>query len=402
MPGLIDSHRHVWQTAARGVCHDDTLKGYMREMRFLRAKAYRPEDIRIGNWVGMLEAINAGVTTVFDFSHCINTPEHADAAIEGLRNAGARAVFAYGFNNVPLEQKGFADVAARCADLKRVREKLLPNDDLLVTMASATSDMPICGIEQLAVEVQASRDLGLRVSIHTNTWEYPERPPEVAVLNEHGLLGDDLIFVHTNLSTDDEIAMVANSGGWIVSTPETEMQMSMGPSVIGRFMRAGGKPTFGCDIISNNSGDLLVQARLGLQTQRMLDNAEVLRSRHAADDVEITTRDMLKAVTVNGAAALGMESRIGRLEPGMDADVILVRTDEINTMPIHDPVATLFLHVHPGNIDTVLVAGKILKRNGRLLADMAQVKRELLASHEFVNREIARSGVTLPEGYQAD
>jgi cytosine/adenosine deaminase-related metal-dependent hydrolase len=402
MPGLIDAHRHVWQTAARGVCHDDTLKGYMREMRFLRAKAYRPEDIRIGNWVGMLEAINAGITTVFDFSHCINTPAHADAGVEGLRQAGARAVFGYGFNDVPLETKGFADVDARTKDMRRVREALLSDDDARVTMATASSDMPICGIGQLAEEINASRALGLRITIHTNTWEYPERPPEVAVLNEHGLLGEDLVFIHANLSTDDEIRMIADTGGWIVSTPETEMQMSMGPSVVGRFMRAGGRPTFGCDIISNNSGDLLVQARLGLQTQRMLDNAEVLKSRHAADNVEMTTRDMLKAVTVNGADALGLGARTGRLVPGLTADIIVLRTDDINTMPIHDAVATVLLHSHPGNVDTVIVAGKILKRDGRLLADMAQVRRELMMSHEYVNDAIAKSGMTLPDGYQAD
>jgi cytosine/adenosine deaminase-related metal-dependent hydrolase len=269
-------------------------------------------------------------------------------------------------------------------------------------MATASSDMPICGIGQLAEEINASRALGLRITIHTNTWEYPERPPEVAVLNEHGLLGEDLVFIHANLSTDDEIRMIADTGGWIVSTPETEMQMSMGPSVVGRFMRAGGRPTFGCDIISNNSGDLLVQARLGLQTQRMLDNAEVLKSRHAADNVEMTTRDMLKAVTVNGADALGLGARTGRLVPGLTADIIVLRTDDINTMPIHDAVATVLLHSHPGNVDTVIVAGKILKRDGRLLADMAQVRRELMMSHEYVNDAIAKSGMTLPDGYQAD
>jgi len=402
MPGLIDAHRHVWQTAARGVTHDDTLKGYMREMRFLRAKVYRPEDIRIGNWVGMLEAINAGITTVFDFSHCINSPDHADAGIEGLKQSGARAVFGYGFNDVPLANKSFANVEARCTDMKRVRKTLLAADDALVTMAAATSDMPICGIDTLRKEMQAARELGLRISIHTNTWEYPERPPEVAVLKEHGLLGEDLLFVHTNLSSDEEIAMIADSGGWIVSTPETEMQMSMGPAVIGRFMRAGGRPSFGCDIISNNSGDVLVQARIGLQTQRMLDNAKVLETRHAAEDLEITTRDMLNAVTVNGADALGLGTAIGRLAPGLQADVILVRLDDINTIPVHDPVATLFLHAHPGNVDTVIVAGKVLKRGGRLLADMAMAKRELLASYEYVNEAIAKAGITLPEGYSAN
>lgn len=137
---------------------------------------------------------------------------------------------------------------------------------------AAASDLLICGLDQFKCEMAAARALALPISIHSNTWEFPERILEVALPQQHGLLGPDLLFVHTNLSTDEEIRVIADSGGWIASTPETEMQMSMGPAVIGRWTKAGGLPFFGCDIISNNSGDLPVQARLALQTQRMLDN----------------------------------------------------------------------------------------------------------------------------------
>ncbi len=402
LPGLIDTHRHVWQTALRGVCHDDTLKGYMRAIRFLRGKVYRPHDIYVGNWLGMLEAINAGITTVWDFSHCINSPEHATAAVAGLRDAGARAVFGYGFNEVPLERPGFASFDERLADMRRVRRDLLSADDALVTMGVATSDLLICGLPRFEAEIAAARELSLPISIHSNTWEFPEREPEVALMQQHGLLGDDLLFVHTNLSSDEEIRMIADSGGWIASTPETEMQMSMGPSVIGRFARAGGRPTFGCDIISNNSGDLLVQARLALQTQRMLDNAEVLARHEGADEVRVTTRDMLRAMTVNAAQALGLERRIGSLAPGKDADIVLLRLDDINTMPMNDPVAILLLHAHPGNVDTVMVAGRILKRHGRLVADMARARELMAGSQAYILDAIARDGATLPSGYQGD
>jgi cytosine/adenosine deaminase-related metal-dependent hydrolase len=111
---------------------------------------------------------------------------------------------------------------------------------------------------------------------------------------------------------------------------------------------------------------------------------------------------MLKALTVNGAAALGKGARIGRLARGYEADVILVRTDAINTMPVIDPVATLLLHAHPDNVDTVMVAGRILKRGGRLVADMAKARRELLASAAWIEDAIRRTEVTLPTGYQAD
>lgn len=402
MPGLIDTHRHVWQTALRGVCHNDTLKGYMREIRFLRAKHYRPEDIYAGNWVGMLEAVNAGITTVWDFSHCLNSPEHTNAAIDGLVDSGARAVFGYGFNEVPLKAPAFAGLADRIADMQRIRKQRLSSDESLVTMGVATSDLLICGLEQFTSELAAARQLGLPISIHSNTWEFPEREPEVALMHRHGLLGKDLLFVHTNLSSDEEIRMIADSGGWIASTPETEMQMSMGPSVIGRFAAAGGRPTFGCDIISNNSGDLLTQARLALQTQRMFDNAMVLAEHRGADEVKVTTEDMLRAMTVDAAAAVGLGHRIGTLEKGKEADVILVRLDDINTMPLHSPAATLLLHAHPGNIDTVFVAGRCLKRGGRLVADMSRARALIGASHDHIRGEVARDQSTLPAGYKGD
>ncbi len=402
MPGLIDTHRHVWQTALRGICHDDTLKGYMREIRFLRARAYQPEDIHTGNYVGMLEAVNAGITSVWDFSHCINTPEHADAAIDGILESGGRAVFGYGFNEVPLDEPRFHDFHARQQDLKRIHAGRFPTAGGLITLGVACSDLPICGIERLTAEIQAARELGLPISIHSNTWEFPEREPEVAVMDKHGLLGPDLLFVHSNLSSDEEIRRIADTGGWIASTPETEMQMSMGPSVIGRFSRAGGKPTFGCDIISNNSGDLLVQARLGLQTQRLLDCAESLKNHHGAEAVSMRTGDMVRAMTIDAAAALGLAGKTGTLRVGHEADLILVRLDDVNTMPLHDACATLLLHVHPGNVDTVFVAGRCLKRNGKLTADMNRVRQLIQRSHERIQAAIARDKSTLPPGYKAD
>ena len=401
LPGLVDTHRHVWQTALRGIAADWTLKQYMREIRFRRAPIYRPEDIYAGNYVGMLEAINAGVTTVFDYAQVMNSPDHAAAELQGLRDSGARVVFGYGFNEVPLETPYFRTVAERIAHAAELRRKEFSSDGQLVTMAITISDFPIGGIERAEVELRAARELGLRVSLHTNTWQYPQRVPEVQVFREHGLLGPDLLFVHTNLSTDEEIRLIAESGGAIASTPETEMQCCMGPAVIGRFMRYGGLPTFGADIISNQSGDLLVQARLGLQTQRMLDNEPILKQGRGPETLTLTTRDAFQGLTINGAKALGLDRKIGTLTPGKDADIVLVRTDDINMVPVNDPIAAVLFHSHPGNVDTVLVAGRIVKRHGELAADMAKARRLIAESQAYVLESIRERSTTPPPGYKA-
>src|SRR5438874_12084568 len=91
MPGFVDTHRHTWQTALRAICADWTLMEYFRGIRMNISPEYTPEDVFAGNYVGALEALNAGVTTILDFSHCMNSPRHADAALEGLRDTGIRA-----------------------------------------------------------------------------------------------------------------------------------------------------------------------------------------------------------------------------------------------------------------------------------------------------------------------
>ncbi|MBK6660529.1 MAG: amidohydrolase family protein [Proteobacteria bacterium] len=321
--------------------------------------------------------------------------------MDGLLESGARAVFGYGFNEVPLDAPHFADFEARRRDLQRLHRSRFADGTGLVSLGVATSDLPISGIDRLAAEIGAARELGLPISIHSNTWEFPEREPEVALMDRHGLLGPDLLFVHPTCRATMRSSASPNPAARIASTPETEMQMSMGPSVIGRFTRAGGKPTFGCDIISNNSGDLLAQARLGLQTERMLECAQALKRHHGADEVTMTTADMLRAMTTDAASALGLADRVGTLSPGKEADLILVRLDDINTMPLHDASATLLLHAHPGNVDTVFVAGRCLKRHGKLVADMARARDLLMASHESIKAAIARDRSTLPPGYKA-
>jgi cytosine/adenosine deaminase-related metal-dependent hydrolase len=160
MPGFVDTHRHVWQTALRGICGEWSLKEYMTGIRFQRAKLYRPEDVYAANYVGMLEALNAGVTKVFDFSHCINTPEHASAAIDGLRASGGRAVFGYGFNHVPLEQPYFTSTEQRGAVARQLRKETLSSDDALVTMGLSLSDMLVSGADRAKAELSIGRDLG--------------------------------------------------------------------------------------------------------------------------------------------------------------------------------------------------------------------------------------------------
>jgi cytosine/adenosine deaminase-related metal-dependent hydrolase len=122
-PGLIDTHRHTWQTQMRALCTDWTLTDYLFGIRFSVSPAYTPEDVHLGNLLGAVDALESGVTTILDFSHCNNTPEHADAAVAGLLKAGIRAVFGYGFfESSPMAPPHFHEHSARLKDFARLAD----------------------------------------------------------------------------------------------------------------------------------------------------------------------------------------------------------------------------------------------------------------------------------------
>src|SRR5882757_7439106 len=157
MPGFIDTHRHTWQTPFRGICADWTLGDYFRGMRLSISPNCEPDDIYAGNYVGALEALDAGVTTIVDFSHCNNSPEHADAALAGLGDAGIRAVFAYGYFAAPVTEPAFQEHADRLADARRLREGPLSGDGGLVTMGVALTELGLIPFEQTVAEVESAR-----------------------------------------------------------------------------------------------------------------------------------------------------------------------------------------------------------------------------------------------------
>lgn len=366
MPGFVDTHRHTWQTPFRGICADWTLGDYFRGIRLGISPNCGPQDVYAGNHVGALEALDAGVTTILDFSHCNNTPEHADAAVQGLQDAGIRAVFGYGYFAPPSPETGFADHAARLADARRIREQRLAADDALVTMGVALTECGLVPFEQTVAEIAAAREMQVPIVMHTGcVWGSPvcEGIPE---LDHLGLLGADQVHVHCNTLTDADLDRLAGAGCAVSSSPETEIQMGMGHPVIGRALERDMQPSLSCDIVSSNSGDMFAQMRIGLQFERCMANDAVNAAGRMPERLELTVRDGLNWGTVNGARAMGLSDRIGSLAPGKQADLIVVGGDRLNMTPMADPVGCLISQANPANVRDVMVGGRLVKRDGRL------------------------------------
>ncbi|CAN5418806.1 amidohydrolase family protein [soil metagenome] len=397
MPGFVDTHRHTWQTAMRAICADWTLLDYFRGIRLHIAQAYEPEDMYAGNLAGALEALDAGVTTILDFSHCNNTPEHAEQAIAGLRDSGIRATFAYGFYPVPLAEPGFAAHSDRIEHARSLRSAHFADEKALVRMGLALTELGLVPFSDTRAEVELARELEVLLTAHIGTVRSPNWPDEIGILHGAGLLGPGQVHVHCNACSDAALGLIAASGAAVSVTPETEMQMGMGIPVTGRAIAHGLKPSLGCDIASNQSGDLLTQMRLALQTQRMLDNEPLLRDDSMPETVSLGVRDALEMATINGARAMGIDSAVGSLAPGKQADVLLVSTDRIGMAPASDPVAAVVLQAQPSDIRTVLVAGHAVKRDGVLTAGSAKARGLIVASGEQLQARMADRGGLLLE-----
>jgi cytosine/adenosine deaminase-related metal-dependent hydrolase len=222
-------------------------------------------------------------------------------------------------------------------------------------------------------------------------------------LHGAGLLDARQVHVHCNACTNEELALLADRGAAVSVTPESELQMGMGFPVTGRALARGLNVGFGCDIVSLQSGDILSQMRLALQTQRALENHVTVEHGELPEQLSLTARKALELATIGGAAALGLDSEIGTLTPGKAADLIAFNTGGLNFAPTNDPVAAIVLHAHSGNVDTVIVGGRVLKRDGLLLAGRVDRARRLVEqSRDYILDAAEQKGgvlLDLPPGW---
>ncbi|MFC6936065.1 amidohydrolase family protein [Actinomadura yumaensis] len=380
LPGMVDSHRHTWMALLRAVSADMSLPQFLASTFYGTGSVLQAADLGTASLVGALEALDAGVTTIMDCCDCVNTPAHADAAVEALAEAGIRAVYAYGMQKYDFSPPGFAAHADRIADARRLRAGALSSDGGLVRMGMLLSDFGTVPFADTAAEVRAARDLGVLVASHTAAATTSILLKGLREMDDHGLLLPGHVHIHCPALDGQEWRMLADTGAKVTIAPETEMQMGMGHPPFRAAIDAGIAPGVSTDIVCVGSGDLFSQMRLGLQTQRMLDNDRVHATGTMPWTIGLSTRDALAWGTVNGADVLGLGDRIGSLTPGKKADVIVVRP-RLGLVPSSHPVGSVVLQSTAADVDTVLVDGVVRKRDGRLVGvDLAAVRDRAHAS----------------------
>ena len=399
IPGFVDTHRHVWQAAMRSVTADWSLMDYFRGIRMRAAPAFRAGDMYAAQLAGALEALDAGVTTMVDYCHNILEPEYAWESVRGLRDAGIRAVWCFGFNTPPTLESFFGNTDGKVRFAHQVAAEHFSSKDALLTLGIAPEELGLATPETCALQYRTARELDARITQHVNCLRFGKDPEEAAELAGRGLLGPDVLLVHMRYTTDEEWRRVADSGTWVSFTPETELQMGMGFSPTATVRRFGITPTIGVDIVSNNSGDMFFPLRLALQVERATANAATVEGGTMPEGVTVTCREALEWGTIHGARAAGLERRVGSLTPGKDADIVLIRTDGIGFAGWNpkDPVASVVLQAHAGDVDTVLVAGKAVKRNGQLCGDVARARALVTEAQQHVAEAVdAQGGFRVP------
>jgi cytosine/adenosine deaminase-related metal-dependent hydrolase len=364
LPGFIDTHRHMWQGALRNILPDGLLTDYGRDITGAARAVFRPEDARIGDFVSALGALNAGVTTILDWSHIGNSPAHSDAAIEGLEEAGIRAVYAYGAGAAGANNR-FPE------DIRRLRREHFSSADQLLTLAMAAGGN--------ARDWAVARDVGAFISIHV-VGSLGGITPDV--------MGPDVTYIHcTNLQPETWRAIAATGGHVSIAGP-IEMQMNHGVPPIVEALAHGIRPSLSVDVETQQPADMFSQMRGVFALQRMLS---LERQRAGAADAPplLSVRDMVELATLRGAMANQLERKCGSLTPGKDADVLMLRADAINVLPLNNAYGAVVLGMDTSNVDTVFVAGQLRKRAGRLVGvDVERVRRDAERSRDYVLAEI--------------
>lgn len=376
IPGFVDTHRHTWEASIRGVAPDATLDDYFVDILDTFAPLYTPQDVYAANLAGALECLNAGITTLVDWSHINNTPEHPDAAIRALAETGIRAQYAYGSANTSLADYWFeSKIAIPGDDVRRIRDAYFTSDDSLLTMALATRGPGFCVNDVVTAEWGLARELDIPITVHVAMGRLAGRFGMVKQLHDLGLLGPDTTYIHCCHFSEEEWRMVADSGGTVSIAPQVETQMGHGWPPVMKAIEHGLRPSLSIDVVTTVPGDMFTQIRAAFGAERARVNAECWQADVPVPETMLTARRMLEIATLNGAHVAGLEDRTGSLTPGKRADVVAIDATALNVAPVHDAAAAVTLSADVSNVDTVIVDGVIRKRDGRLTADADRARR---------------------------
>ena len=377
MPGFVETHWHLWCTALRLIVRaDDPKEGYfpttIRVGRHCTAR-----DSYIGVRLGVAEGLLSGITTVHDWSHNTVSPQHADAELQALKDIGIRARFSYGNG-----QGAPADKTMDLTDLARV-QKQWTSDMLSVGAALRTPGLPgtrgSIPVDLYRAEFEAAKKLGLQATIHCGPKNL------IDLMGKNNLLGPDILLVHPQGMTADELRMIGDTRSpWSIA-PVIEMSYSAVRNGTIQYSELNGMGVplgLSIDASAATNADFfnVMRALMWSDWQR------------TGAPLRLKPKRLVELATIEGAKLLGLADKTGSLTPGKRADLITIRTNDLNMAPVGDPYYGLVFQGQPSNVDTVVVDGRILARGGKLTAvDVPKLVGEAAASARGMEERAKRA-----------
>jgi 5-methylthioadenosine/S-adenosylhomocysteine deaminase len=380
MPGMIDTHRHMWQTAMRGYGADWTLTQYFVWNYLQWGKSFRPQDIYAGNLLSAIEAIDAGVTTSVDWSHNLQTIDHAEAAADALTEVPGRFVLAYGnIQAAPWEWSAtpeFRDFVAR-------RFAGGGTDMLGFQMAfdvpPASPDFP----EQAAFEV--ARDLDVPVTTHAGVWKVTT-DDGIRLMHEHGFMTERTIYVHAASLSADSYHRIAATGGSASMSTESEQSAGQGYPPTWKLREHGIGVSLSMDTSVWWSADLFSAMRATLSADRAREHLEAHNRDETVTHHKLRAEQVVEWATIGGARALGLDTLTGSVEPGKKADVVLLKNDASPAMfPVLNPYGHVVFQAQRADVHTVVINGQVVKYDHRLVgSDLGKARRVVGETVEYL------------------
>jgi len=360
VPGLVDCHRHSWEAQLRRINpNSPTLADYSNATHLSFAKAYRPQDHYVGNYLTGVGCIDAGITCVIDNSHNSRSAAHSDAAVEALFDSGVRAVHASGPPGAGEWDHQWPN------DLERLQKKYFSSSDQLVTLRMFSGP--------IRENWEVARKLGLRI---TTEFQGPQQAALLDPLAADKLVGPHNTFNHCGALPERTWQIFLDSGANINVCPRSDAQYGLGEGVcaLQHAWDHGIKPGFSVDNETSYSGDMFAEMRMALYVQRA-----IAQNRKFSGDQNppkpLMVRDVLYCATAGGAHCAGLDDKIGSLTPGKEADLIMIRTDDVNLYPSNNAVGTVVQAADRSNVDTVIIGGRVRKYRGQVVGlDMTSLK----------------------------
>ncbi|GKZ37302.1 hypothetical protein AbraIFM66950_008788 [Aspergillus brasiliensis] len=414
-PGFIDTHHHLWQTQLKGRHADHTLIEYMPTGN-LQQINYSPEDVFWGQLAGCLEALDAGTTTVVDHAHMNVTAAHSLHGLQASVSSGIRSVFCYTPTHTVKSWKpelvpggNFLDdwVLKQLSDLATAA----PYGDGRVDIGLGFDGLMLPKDVVVSLYDRA-RKAGTKVITTHYVRGHFSDDSYVDLLDSYDLLGPDIILSHATNLTSSDIEKLSKAKSWISSTPGSELQMAHGYPVC--FQDGCSKiSSLGIDCHSSTSSDMVTAMRLGLQAERARRNEEVIASGKTPRSLDLSVQDVFRLATIQGARTLHMEDKLGSIEVGKLADLVIFdgTSPGMVCASEQDPVAAIVLHSSIRDIDTVIVDGQVRKKDGRLTpveinpsfpevhipkqkVEWGHVAQKLVASRQSIEEARVKSGAT--------